>query len=418
MVNKEGANGVDNGTRPSDDVLRSVLHDFARRRLSVDKRLAELASKHGYSIKKSKLAELNKEFQVPSPRKPVADGVATALIAEHLEQDIGRRHGPARVQQKVLLKHGVALSRYQCRKIQHKLDPDGAEARFPHKGRREKKRGQLTAVGIMQEVHCDGHEKLGGIALRLGDVGFGIYGFHCHTGKVLHVDVVPNDRNPLTVAHCYLDFVRETGEISLQLTFDGGTETGYMAAIQTELRCNELSELDRPATRSLKSTDNIPAESMWSYWLEDEGANLKTVLLQGHDNGLFAPGNPLHVHLFQWLWSRIIRNHLLQFKDYFNSTRRRSQKNKLLPTDAPNEVFAAPEEYGLEKLGIGIPREVVEQFRARLPLSREHVMRWVPDEFDEIAQYYYEEIGSPQLEHTFGWEIYRQMLPLILEAYM
>lgn len=186
----------------------------------------------------------------------------------------------------------------------------------------------------MQEVHCDGHEKLGGIALRLGDVGFGIYGFRCHTGKVLHVDVVPNDRNPLTVAHCYLDFVSKTGgefipsstfackpshrnpasidirrwnrdriygghtnRITVQYLDIRGVRSSLLAR-RMFLGEDELSELDRPATRSLKSTDNIPAESMWSYWLEDEGANLKTVLLQGHDNGLFAPGNPLHACVF------------------------------------------------------------------------------------------------------------------------
>ncbi|KAJ7059362.1 hypothetical protein C8F01DRAFT_989648 [Mycena amicta] len=413
MVNDSGSNQYSNGTRPDDDTLQQILLDFARRELTVTQRLAELGSKHGFFIKKATLTKLNKEFEIPSVRKPPPLPVATTLVAEHVMQDTNRRHGPVRTKRKIARKHGDTV-----RKIQHNLDPEGAELRFPGRKRQQKVRGQLTAVGIMEEVHCDRHEKLGALALRLGGVGFGIYGFRDHTGKMLHLDVVPNDRNQITVAHIYLDFLEETGEIPIQLTFDGGTETGYMASLQTELRfLPDLSLLERPANRSLKSTDNIPIESGWKYWLDDEGANIKIALLEVHTNGLFAPGNQIHVHLFQWLWSRIIKNHLNEFKYYFNTTPRRSQKDKLLPTAAPQQVFDNPEEYKLKRCGTEIPKEVIQHLRERLPLTREHVMRWVPDAFDEVATLVYEEIGSPALEHSRGWEIYRSMLEVVVQVY-
>ncbi|KAF8192235.1 hypothetical protein K438DRAFT_1533999, partial [Mycena galopus ATCC 62051] len=90
-------------------------------------------------------------------------------------------------------------------------------------------------------------------------------------------------------------------------------------------------ELDRPSTVALKSTDNIPIESLWSYWQTYAG-NIKHTLLQGNLNGLFPPGNPKHVNLFQWLWPHIVQCHLNEFHDYWNTTPRRSQKVKTLPT--------------------------------------------------------------------------------------
>ncbi|KAJ7053471.1 hypothetical protein C8F01DRAFT_1260459 [Mycena amicta] len=420
MVNAEGTNGADNGTRPSDEILRDILLDFSRRQLSIKVRLAKLGSKHGYFIGKNKLSRLNKDFNIPSVRKPPPTSIATTLIAEVVLQDTNQRHGPVRTQRKIARRHNMLIPRDTVRKIQKEIDPEGAEARFPGRKKAIKVRGQLTAVGIMEEVHCDGHEKLGPIALRLGGVVFGIYGFRDHTGRILHLEVVPNDRDRLTICHCYLDFVEVTGEIPIQLTFDGGTETGYMASSQHELRRRYLPELlesTRPATRALKSMDNIPIESGWKYWIDDEGANIKTALLEAHTNGLFAPGNQIHINLFQWLWSRIIRHHLQEWKYYFNSTARRSQKDKLLPTAAPDEVFSRPEDFGLERCGTGIPRDVIDEMRGRLPVTREQVMRWVPDEFNEVAEVTYEEIGSPKLVHSTGWETYRAMLTIIQDVY-
>jgi hypothetical protein len=63
----------------------------------------------------------------------------------------------------------------------------------------------------MEEVHCDGHEKLGAKALKMGQVGIPIYGFRDHTGIFHYLTVVPNDREEMTIGHTYLDFVAERG---------------------------------------------------------------------------------------------------------------------------------------------------------------------------------------------------------------
>ncbi|KAF8183565.1 hypothetical protein K438DRAFT_1599635 [Mycena galopus ATCC 62051] len=414
MVNNAGKNGVDNGTKPADEVLRKTLHDFARRQLSIPDRLLELVRLHGYVIKKSKLKQLNLEFEVPSVRKPPPLPVCTALVAQKMFEDTSRRHGPTTIQRQIAREKFIPIPRDIVRGIAHTIDPGGAELRFPVKKTPFKVRGQLKAVGPMEEVHCDGHEKLGSKALRMGPVGIPIYGFRDHIGMVLYLTVVPNDRNEETIGHVYLDFVEVTGEMPVQLTFDGGTETGLMKAIQQELRCAFLTELDRPSTVALKSTDNIPIESLWSYWQTYAGRNIKHTLLQGNANGLFSPGNPNHVNLFQWLWPRIVQCHLNEFHDYWNTTPRRSQKVKTLPTVAPEMVFNYPERYNMLHCGTTVPAGLIKELRAtHLNKTRAEVMEWVPQEFDELASAAYELIESPVLHYTTGWSTFGKLIEVI-----
>ncbi|KAJ7207004.1 hypothetical protein B0H12DRAFT_1243193 [Mycena haematopus] len=403
MVNEAGNNGVNNGTKPSDEVLKKTLHDFARRQLSIPDRLAELVRLHGYVIQKSKLKQLNNKFNVPSVRKPPPLPVCTALVAEKMQEDNSRRHGPTTIQRQIARETGIPIPRDTVRGIAHTIDPEGAELRFPGKKTPFKVRGQLKAVGPMEEVHCDGHEKLGSKALRMGPVSIPIYGFRDHVGTVLYLTVIPNDRDEDAIGHVFLDFVEHTGEMAVQLTFDGGNETGLMKAIQQELRRvllgDELTELDRPSTVALKSTDNIPIESLWSYWQTYAGRNIKNTILEGNAQGLFAPGNPIHVNMFQWLWPRIVQRHLDEFKDYWNTTPRRSQKFKTLPTVAPEMVFNYPERYELRA--------------THLNKTRAAVMEWVPEEFDQLVRAAYEQIGSPALHYTTGWSTFGKLIEVV-----
>ncbi|KAJ6455300.1 hypothetical protein C8R47DRAFT_996870, partial [Mycena vitilis] len=176
----------------------------------------------------------------------------------------------------------------------------------------------------------------------------------------------------------------------------------------------DLTELDRPSTVALKSTDNIPVESLWSYWRTYAGRNIKATILQGNEDGLFTPGNPNHVYLFQWLWPRIVQHHLDEFKDYWNTTPRRSQKEKILPTDAPEMVFNYPERYGMVHCGTTAPPELVNELRAtHLNKTRAEVMEWVPQEFEELASAAYEVIGMPALHYATGWETFGKLIDLI-----
>jgi hypothetical protein len=93
-------------------------------------------------------------------------------------------------------------------------DPDSVDARYP--GRKKIKHAQLKAHGIWQEIHCDGHEKLGALALQMGGVGLPIYGMKDKWGsEILYLVVVPDDRHADAIGHVFLDFIETYGGTAL-----------------------------------------------------------------------------------------------------------------------------------------------------------------------------------------------------------
>lgn len=85
-----------------------------------------------------------------------------------------------------------------------------SDMRRPGRGKGPKMRTALNAIGIFQEIHVDGHEKLGEKALRMDPgIGIDVYGMRDHVGKVLLLKVVPNSRLSNTVGHLFLDMVSD-----------------------------------------------------------------------------------------------------------------------------------------------------------------------------------------------------------------
>lgn len=235
------------------------------------------------------------------------------------------------------------------------------------------------------------------------------------------------------------------------MTYDGGTETQYMAALHEQLRyaislClfgQENSFLVReeflpgvtiteiPACVALQSSDNIPIESLWSYLRKFIGRDIKETILEGKTQHYINSSNEIHMcvlssaaalctnllmqsNLFHWLWPKLVEEQTKLFMQYWNSHKTRNQKNKALPSGvAPQDVLQHPGNYGLKDASIPIDVRVVKQLRQSLPKTREECMRWVPEEFDVKAEVVYEMIGSPELSISEGWNIYRRMLVLL-----
>jgi hypothetical protein len=140
-----------------------------------------------------------------------------------MADDANNYRGPATVQHNLALA-GFKISRYvptvsksfsselillSSRIVRETMllnDPDGVDARYP--GRKKIRRAQLKAHGTWQEIHCDGHEKLGSLALQMGGVGLPIYGMKDKWGgEILYLSVIPDDRNADVIAHVFLDFI-------------------------------------------------------------------------------------------------------------------------------------------------------------------------------------------------------------------
>ncbi|KAJ7588666.1 hypothetical protein C8J56DRAFT_785419 [Mycena floridula] len=403
-------------TGPEPEVLSAALHDYARRRLPAATRLLYLERDYGLIIKGTRLKLLNAEYDVPSVRKPVAMEVATSIVSEIVTRDVRQGQGPTTVQRLAALQHNALLPRSMVREVMQAIAPGGADIRRPGKRRALKPRGALNGIGIFQEIHADGHEKLSEKALKMGaGIGIDVYGMRDHIGKVLMMKVVPNARCSTTVGHLYLDMVEELGIIPIQMTVDGGSEVGWMHSAQTTLRYVYMPELSPDAWKpmvSLPSTSNVSIEATWWFERRFDGLSLRDILEQGRAH--LRTGDEIHQQLFRWLWPKIVQNSLDLFMDYFNNNKTKKQKGKLLPSGvAPNVVYDFPKEYGLENVGQPVDIAAIQILRAEIPVSRTESYRWVTDEFDAIAQAVYDALLDRSMAAIDGWRVFNQMAPIV-----
>ncbi|KAJ7729856.1 hypothetical protein DFH07DRAFT_969376 [Mycena maculata] len=418
--NTVGHNGVDNGERPSDDVLRESLLRYARLKLTIPQKISNLAEEHHYHIKSTKLKALNKEFNIPTVRKPAPISV---IVCDKLDDDVNQGNGPDAMKTFLAL-DGYQIPRDTIRQVMKDNAPGSSKMRYP--GNKEKiVRKNLTAQGVYQELHCDGHEKLGSAALRMGPVGISVYGFREKAGGlVAHLVAVPDARQSVVIGHVYLDCVESTGVIPIQITVDKGSETGEMFAAQAALREIYTPDLDTvqwPVVVALKSINNIPIENLWKWLLKTTGRNLRDIIeddshlrsfLSHHLNQI----NVFYSHLFHWLWSKIVQLKLDEFKLYWNyHTPRKNPKKALISGVAPIEIYRDPAKYGLARLSTPVEQESIDALRGNLEYTREEALQWVPDNFDVAATEAYQYIGSPALEPRRGWAIFAQMAPLLAD---
>ncbi|KAJ7581363.1 hypothetical protein C8J56DRAFT_1057353 [Mycena floridula] len=414
MVNPSGRNG-NNKIYPPDNVLSESLHQYARIGLKRDDILKYLLKDHNLQISIPQLTKLNKKFKVPSVRKPPPMEHCASLVANKLAQDTRQLQGPNTIRQLVAQQDAVRIPRDMIRVIQKALAPDGADLRRP--GKRPKKiRGTLNGIGIFEEIHGDGHEKLSAKALRMGEgIGMEIYGFRDHTGLICNMTVVPKSRCPYTVAHVYLDMVEKYQAFPIQITIDGGTEVGWLTAIHTTLRemfSESISVEDRKAVVSMPSTLNIPIESAWWFNRRFVGLNIADVLQRGHDH--MHTSDFIHVNLWRWLWPRIVQKATDEFVFWFNNHPTKKQIHKKLPSGvSPQVVFDFPKDHDLEDLRQPVSSVEINMLRASIPKTREEVYCWVSDEFDTVAQQVYAYLGSPEMTLNGGWDVFDAMAPLI-----
>ncbi|KAJ7453038.1 hypothetical protein B0H11DRAFT_1741523 [Mycena galericulata] len=411
MVIPTGSNGTDNGVFPPDTELREILFGYARRSLCLDLRFRYLQRDHQITIGLTKLKVLNRQFNVPTARTFKAVEEATSAIADIIARDVHQSQGPDTVKKIASLRLNLTVPRAFVRSTMKGLvGQRPSDMRMPGRGKGPKQRSALDAIGIFQEIHTDGHEKLGEKALRMGSgIGIDTYGMRDHVGKVLWLVVVPNSRLSDTIGHgveIWRSVGHFSGSISVQVTFDGGSELGWLAAFQTTLRCEWMPVV------AVKSTSNIPIESTWSYDHKFNDRLMRDILEEGRIH--LIPGDVVHRELFRWLWPKIVQIGLDEFVDYFNNKKTRKQRGRILPSGvAPNVVFDMPRNYGLENLAIPVAQEAIDELRTLIDTSREEAYRWVSDEFDALASEVYIQLGCPKLEALSGWAIFNAMAPLV-----
>ncbi|KAJ7795584.1 hypothetical protein B0H14DRAFT_2620804 [Mycena olivaceomarginata] len=367
MGNPEGHNGHDNGSPPED--LPRILQEFATDKTPLKERLATLKI-------------LNRKHNIISARRPPPLHISHSLISKQMAENPTGTNGPNTIQKRVEIIEGVALPRlcFSTRWFPTALSPPSAHASHALFLQMSLSSTRFTWMDMRSSI-----SRLCGWATASIDV----YGGKCH------------------------------GNMPIQLTVDGGTETKYMAELHEYLRAIYTPNTDTPTIVALKSTDNLPIESAWNQLLQFTGHDLKAVILEGRSSSIINIGLEHHIFvvteefrlLFQWLWPKVVKQAINTFVRYWNNHKTRTQKEKWLPSGvALRQVYENPVNYGFKHAGKPVPREVVQQLRAMLPKSREDCMRWVPEEFDVKAWAIYKSLGSPTFSITNGWDIFTQML--------
>lgn len=416
---------------PADDVLKSALQEYAKENngngLPIEHQLQRIQQAFGISPLRSAFMKKRSRLLIKTVRmnNDLRDSPAdmAQAVIDLKASDPQGRWGVDSVKQR-LANSDVYLSRNDIRTIMHDYFDDEFDERMPGGRSKAPNRTPLVSAGPGESVHFDGHEKLGHLALNLGqDIGLPIYGCKDkYSGFIRAMTVLPNVRKEIVIAHWYLDLVEAYGyEIPITMVTDKGSEVGLMGQIHTALRLEAAPEYkldDFPALSQIPSTRNTPIEGIWRWQREGEGHNLREVIQDGVARGLLVPGIELHANVFNWLFPPLVQDRLDAFQDYWNSHKVSRQKNKLLPSGtSPSQLLAVPESGNptARHCWIKVVPESVRGWRADLGglERRDEIMAFVSDEFHAEADAAWLAVGSPQVTISNVWSIFSRVVEQI-----
>ncbi|KAJ7429620.1 hypothetical protein B0H11DRAFT_2181174 [Mycena galericulata] len=414
MPNPQGINGTAPKNYSSDDVLMEALLKYTRQGQSRDDQLTSLCKDFGYDLSLSALRKEKIRLKIPTVRtqKLTVDELTQAVIDE-VEKDITMSRGPDFIKDQLQLKM-VLAPRDSIQRIMLQYFPDGFGRRVAHV--------PLRAHGPYFEVSADGHEKIASPALRMGGVGFSIYGYKDkYTDFVLLLKVYPDVCTSGAGGHTFLDFVEETGYIPIQLTTDKGSEVGWAYAFMSvlpvlrEIYAPDIDPTLFPFHVMIKSVHNTVIEGFWQQFKEKSGLNLKDFLLCGKEGHLFNPHDPLHEPLFYWIFAPVIQAELDDFVQWWNNHRVRHQHEKIMPSGhVPSHAMDYPELFGGLDCRIKIPPEAITDLREQLeteegPKSDFQAWPSLTEEFNLRASEVYVAIGEPEIKLANAWDVFVQM---------
>ncbi|KAJ8077842.1 hypothetical protein PM082_002282 [Marasmius tenuissimus] len=285
---------------------------------------------------------------------------------------------------------------------------------------RERKKGRLRrkrfwAAGAADVWCVDQHDKWKkyGIGLHTGVDPF--------IGQVKWLRVWWTNRNPRLIFHFYLDTIRKLGYTCLVIQSDPGSENFCLAKGHTYIRCSLDPNLEGTIQHRWKrDKKNIPPEILWS--------NLRRRFTPGFEDILDAPtrfpelrydrSDPLQYNVFKWIFIPWIQAELDGWAEGYNTTRKRRQKDKVLPQGgSPDDMEEYPEEYGFVNFKINIDPTasyLAEAEQLWAPPDHE-VFKLVPDEFHVIIEGVYSELGRPPVNRDNVWQVYMMVLEQIEE---
>ncbi|KAG0703267.1 hypothetical protein DFH29DRAFT_982018 [Suillus ampliporus] len=187
--------------------------------------------------------------------------------------------------------------------------------------------------------------------------------------------------------------------IPLVMQSDPGTENYGVANCHTLMRhALDPSLSDTLQHRWMHTKKNVKVECRWSQICCQFSPGFDMTLDQGLNNDLYNPDDPLERLVFLWLAVPWIQSELDDFIHGFNHTKRRVDKNKILPQVIPELIRSHPEDY-----------DSLNFMRDWAPPD-DPVFQLVPPLFHEHACCLYAAMNSPVvLSHNF-WLVYLDLL--------
>ncbi|KAH7919661.1 hypothetical protein BV22DRAFT_1022606, partial [Leucogyrophana mollusca] len=282
-----------------------------------------------------------------------------------------------------------------------KHEPERVKAR---KAKRFKRK-RFFAAGVMDIVTMDQHDKWKrfGLWLHLGLDPF--------SGFIAWVKIWRANRNPRLIARYYLEAVRKLGGVPLVTQSDPGTENNSVANLHTLIRHRlDPSLTDTLQHRWMRKNMNIKAECGWSQIRRHFTPGFEDILDHGVNEGLYVPDDPLHRLIFLWLAIPWMQKEIDHWVHRWNTTPRRSDRNKVLPQGIPDIIRTQPHRYKALDFKIHVPDELLDEMEDKWAPAEHPIFQLVPPEFETQAQLLYGAMGAPAVSSDSFWDIYTTLL--------
>ncbi|KAI9056312.1 hypothetical protein FKP32DRAFT_1615863 [Trametes sanguinea] len=387
MPNPQGHNGK--LPTPPDAVIRPHVEDLIRAGESYPKIVITLRKYYDCEQYHIGLESLKKKCRAWGIKRARGQGHTVGSIAPAVEEARQRFPNAGMRDMKSVLhhEHGIEVSEKTVLSYMKLAHPEEVQSRLRHRGGMVRKR--FWAVGVNDIWSFDQHDKWKRFALYMH--------MCCEpvSGMVLWLKIWWTNRNPRLINSYYCDAVKEHHGIPMITQSDRGSENNGIANSQTILRQTYDPSLQGTLQHKWmhRKGQNIKPEIFWSELRRRWSPGFEALLDYGLNGELYDPADYLSRMLFYYLFIPYLQGELDIFRDRYNSSKKRRDKNKILPH------------------GITVEHDQVEHVRQLYSgAANDPVYELVPQPFQDLADEIYDQIGSPPLSYDTIWEVYMEML--------
>ncbi|KAH7922898.1 hypothetical protein BV22DRAFT_1016396 [Leucogyrophana mollusca] len=267
------------------------------------------------------------------------------------------------------------------------------------------KRKRFWAAGTNDIVTVDQHDKWQRFGLRLH------IGLDPFSGRIHWLKIYWTNKNPRLIFSYYLEHVETYGYMPLITQSDPGSENYGIANGHTTLRhWHDPSLHGTLQHRWMRQKKNVMPEIAWSQLRRRFTPGFENLLEIGIQEEWYDPDNYLHSLVFRWVFIPWLQGELSAYQDRVNNTRKRADRNKILPHGPPNHIHQEPEEYGVLDFKIKVDPNAIAHVRNLYAPPDHPVFDLVPRSFSRVAQECYSMMGTPLITRENVWDVYRDML--------